>query len=728
MMTMTIQPIDFEAHFYDQLLRIIESRHHQPHAILGLHPFFEGSKVIRLWRPDAQQIFLEVFGSSVEARKVHEAGIFEYVVPLHTTPYDYRIFHQNGLLAHDPYAFLPTFGEMDQYLFGKGVHYQLYQQMGGRLTHHQDVAGAKFSVWAPNARSVSVIGDFNYWNGRVNPMRTLGYSGVWELFIPGLKEGEKYKFEIQTQQGERLVKADPYALMSELRPATASILANIERFQWQDQVWMEERKRRNIQSHPMSIYEVHLGSWKKHGNNFLNYRELAHELAIYCLDMGFNYIELLPIQEHPLDESWGYQVSGFYASTSRFGTPEDFKYFVNHLHQNGIGVILDWVPGHFPTDDFSLGRFDGSSLYEHSDPRQGYHPHWHTHIFNFGRHEVTNFLIANALFWFEEMHVDGLRVDAVASMLYLDYGREEGEWIPNSYGGKENLQAIEFIKHMNSIVHSRCPGVLTIAEESTSFTGVTHPIEQGGLGFDLKWNMGWMNDTLRYFSKDPIYRHYHHNDLTFGLIYAFSERFILVFSHDEVVHGKGALLSKMPGDMWQQFANLRLLFSYMMCQPGKKLTFMGGEIGQWNEWNCKREIEWFLLTFPTHHGIQKLVKDLNYFYQEHPALWEKDFSYDTFQWVDFSDVQNSVISYMRKGNKEKLLCVHHFTPAYHPHYVLHFGAFQRVEEIFNSDAEKYGGSGKLNSQPEVIHDADGQTIGLRIALAPLATMIFKITS
>jgi 1,4-alpha-glucan branching enzyme len=726
-MTMTMQPIQFESHFYDQLLRIVEMRHHDPHAILGLHPFFEGGKVIRLWRPGASKIFLEVFGVLTEAQRIHEAGIFECVVPQHTTPDDYRVFHQSGLLAHDPYTFLPTFGEMDQYLFGKGVHYQLYQSMGGRLTNHQGVSGAKFAVWAPNAKGVSVVGDFNYWDGRSNPMRVMGYTGVWELFVPGLVEGEKYKFEIQTQQGERVLKADPYALMSELRPATASVLANIDRFQWQDAIWMEERRRRNVQSFPMNIYELHLGSWRKHGDSFLNYREIAHALAVYCLDMGFNYIELLPIQEHPLDESWGYQVSGFYATTSRHGTPEDFKYFVNHLHQNGIGVILDWVPGHFPTDQFSLGRFDGSSLYEHADPRQGYHPHWHTHIFNFGRHEVTNFLIANALFWFEAMHVDGLRVDAVASMLYLDYGREEGGWIPNDYGGKENLQSIEFIKHLNSIVHARCPGVLMIAEESTSFTGVTHPVEKGGLGFDLKWNMGWMNDTLRYFSTDPYYRTYHHNDLTFGLIYAFSERFILVFSHDEVVHGKRALLSKMPGDMWQQFANLRLLYSYMICQPGKKLLFMGGEIGQWNEWNCKRDIEWLLLDFPTHQGIQRLVKEMNHFYQEHPALWERDFHHDTFQWIDFSDTQNSVISYLRKGEHEKLLCVHNLTPAYLPQYVLHFAPLQKVEEIFNSDAERYGGSGKLNTQPEIIYDFNGQSMGLRIALAPLATMIFKIS-
>lgn len=720
------QPIEFESHFYDQLLRLVERRHHQPHALLGLHDFFEGSKVIRLWRPEAHQIFLEVFGTRVEARKIQDAGIFEYVVPQHTSFSDYKIFHRNGSLEYDPYAFLPTFGEMDQYLFGKGVHYELYRRMGGRLTSHQGVEGAKFAIWAPNAKSVSVVGDFNYWDGRVNPMRTMGYSGIWELFIPGLKEGDKYKFEIQTQQGERLNKADPYALRSEFRPATASILCNLDRYEWNDQVWMEKRQRKNIQSEPMSVYEVHLGSWKKRGDDFLNYRDLAHELALYCTDMGFNYVELLPIQEHPLDESWGYQVSGFYAVTSRYGTPEDFKYFVDHLHQNGIGVILDWVPGHFPTDDFSLGRFDGSALYEHADPRQGYHPHWHTHIFNFGRHEVSNFLIANALFWLEEMHADGLRVDAVASMLYLDYGREDGEWIPNLYGGKENLQSIEFIKHMNSIVHTRCPGAMTIAEESTSFTGVTHPVEQGGLGFDLKWNMGWMNDTLRYFSKDSLYRHYHHHDLTFGLIYAFAERFVLVFSHDEVVHGKHALLAKMRGDVWQQFANLRLLYSYMICQPGKKLLFMGGEIGQWNEWNCKKEMEWFLLQFPAHHGIQRLVREMNHFYHDHRALWEKDFQYDSFQWIDFSDTQNSVISYFRIGTEEKLLCVHNFTPAFIPEYVLHVGPFQQIQEIFNSDDEQFGGSGKLNIYPQGISDWDGQTTKLKISIAPLATMIFKV--
>lgn len=726
-MKITMQSSHFEPIFLDQILRVIYKAHHQPHAVLGLHPYFEGYKVIRLWRPGARQIFLEVFGHIVEAKRIHEAGIFEYVVPPHTTPFDYRIFHQNGLLAHDPYTFWPTFGEMDQYLFGKGVHYKLYERMGGRLVTHQGVAGTKFAVWAPNAKSVSLIGDFNYWDGRVNPMRVMGYSGVWELFVPGLGEGEKYKFEIYSQQGELRVKADPYAYSSELRPATASVIANTRRFYWQDAPWIEERKNRAWVSKPMNVYEVHLGSWKNGSYHFRNYREIAHDLAQYCVEMGYTHVELLPVQEHPLDESWGYQVSGFYAPTSRFGTPEDFQYFVNHMHKHHVGVILDWVPGHFPTDDFSLSRFDGSALYEHADPRQGYHPHWHTYIFNFGRREISNFLIANALYWFEEMHVDGLRVDAVASMLYLDYGREENEWIPNEYGGKENLQAIEFLKHLNSIVHERCPGILMIAEESTSFRGVTHPVQQGGLGFDLKWNMGWMNDTLRYFSTDMIYRMYHHNDLTFGLIYAFSERFILVLSHDEVVHGKRSLISKMPGDMWQKFANLRLLMSYMICQPGKKLLFMGGEIAQWNEWNCKHEIEWFLLRYPSHDSIHTMVKDINHFYLEHPALWERDFDYQSFQWVDFSDTRNSVISYVRKGNQEQLLCVHNFTPLYHSNYVLHLGNIHQVQEIFNSDAEKYGGSGKLNTYPDIVYDSNGCSIGLRLALAPLATMIFTIS-
>ena len=476
----------------------------------------------------------------------------------------------------------------------------------------------------------------------------------------------------------------------------------------------------------MNIYEVHLGSWKKNGPYFLNYKEIAKELAAYCKEMGYTHVELMPIQEHPLDESWGYQVSGFYAVTSRYGSPEDFQWFVNHMHQNNIGVILDWVPGHFPTDDFSLGRFDGTALYEHEDPRQGWHPHWSTYIFNFGRKEVSNFLLANALFWFDKMHVDGLRVDAVASMLYLDYGRDDGQWIPNIYGGKENLDAIEFFKHLNSVVHDKFPGILMIAEESTSFMGVTHPVDHNGLGFDLKWNMGWMNDTLRYFSKDMFFRHYHHNDLTFGLLYAFSEKFALVLSHDEIVHGKNSLIGKMPGDIWQKFANVRLLIGYMMCQPGKKLLFMGGEFAQWNEWYCKAEIEWFLLRFPTHQGVQRMVKEINHLYLEHGCLWERDFDYNGFEWVDFSDRKNSVISYLRKGSLDRFLCVHNFTPTFLDEYVINLKGAGEIHEVFNSDDVRYGGSGKLNTHPEILRNEYGQPYAVKIRLAPLATMIFRV--
>lgn len=706
------------------LLRNAE--HFDPHQILGLHPFDEKQKIIRIWRPGANQVYFELFGKITEATKMHDEGLFMALVPLETTANDYRIYHRNGLLAHDPYAFFPTFGEMDQYLLSRGVHYQLYKVLGARLTEHHGCKGTKFAVWAPSAKRVSLVGDFNHWDGRVNPMRTVGYAGVWEIFVPGLSEGEKYKFEIKTQEGNLLLKADPFAYGSEMRPATASIVSDVESYSWSDQSWIERRVEKKDSPKPICIYEVHLGSWRKKDDQFMNYRDIAHQLAEYCLEMGFTHVELLPISEHPFDESWGYQVSGYFAVTSRFGLPRDFQYFVNYLHMHNIGVIVDWVPGHFPTDDFSLGRFDGTALYEHADPKQGIHPHWYTHIFNFGRHEVSNFLIANALFWFDIMHVDGLRVDAVASMLYLDYGREPGEWIPNKYGGKENIEAIEFFKHTNSIVHQRFPGALTIAEESTSFTGVSHPIEGGGLGFNMKWNMGWMNDTLRYFSKDMIYRHYHHNDLTFGLLYAFSEKFILVFSHDEVVHGKQSLLSKMPGDLWQKFANLRLLYSYMICQPGKKLLFMGGELAQWNEWWSKKELDWNLLEYPTHQGIQRLVKEVNQFYLNQPSLWERDFDYRTFEWIDFADHQNSVISYVRKGFESELLCVHNFTPGFYSHYFIRLGNVADIKEVFNSDAERFGGSGKVNGHIEIVSNHEGKAIGINLQVAPLATMVFAV--
>jgi 1,4-alpha-glucan branching enzyme len=701
--------------------------HYDPHTILGLHPLDDTQKVIRIWRPDAREIFIELKGNVVSPKLVYPSGLFELPVPKDTTFSDYKVYHTDGSLTYDPYAFWPTIGEVDLYLFGKGTHYNLYGVLGGRLTEHQGVKGVKFALWAPNARRVSLIGDFNHWDGRANPMRSLGSSGIWEIFIPGLEEGAHYKFEIKTQTGQILIKADPYATSSQIRPATASVVASVNSHKWTDDAWMQNKSKRDYKTSPMLVYEVHLGSWKRDSAYFPNYRKLAVMLAEHCLENHFTHVELLPIQEHPLDESWGYQVSGFFAPTSRFGTPEDFQYFVDYLHNQGIGVILDWVPGHFPTDDFSLGRFDGTALYEHMDPKQGLHPHWNTYIFNFGRPEVVNFLICNAIYWLKVMHVDGLRVDAVASMLYLDYGRNEGEWIPNRYGTRENLEAIEFFKHLNSVVKNECPGSLVIAEESTSFPGITQPVEWGGLGFDMKWNMGWMNDTLRYYHVDMLFRHYHQNDLTFGLLYAFSEKFMLVLSHDEVVHGKQSLLSKMPGDLWQKFANLRLLYSYMICQPGKKLLFMGGEIGQWNEWNCKWQLDWDLLKYPLHQGIKNLVKEINQFYLNSRALWEMDFTHEGFEWVDFGDRQNSIISYLRKGKGEYLLCVHNHTPQYHGDYYLPLKNSLEVTEVFNSDAERFGGSGKHCPKPFIWKNENGEgSHGIKIQIAPLATMIFSV--
>jgi 1,4-alpha-glucan branching enzyme len=715
-----------DVYFTEQIQQLKNCTHTNPHMVLGLHSL-NNKKYIRLWRPGASYTAIELFGKIVELEQLDHSGFFEHTVPNDTQPTHYRVYNNEGELIQDPYTFLPTFGETDQYLFAQGVHYEIHKKMGGRLTTHQGISGASFTVWAPNARSVSVVGDFNHWDGRAHPLRVLGHSGVWEIFIPGVKEGVKYKFEIRTQQGELLLKSDPYAYSGELRPATASQLVSLTHFQWGDQDWIKNRTKISAISKPMNIYEVHLGSWRHQSGNFLNYREAAHQLTDYCHEMGFTHIELLPIQEHPLDESWGYQSTGFYAPSSRFGSLQDFQYFVDYLHRHQLGLLLDWVPGHFPVDDFSLGKFDGSSLYEHADPKQGFHPHWFTHIFNFGRREVTNFLLGSALFWLESMHIDGFRVDAVASILYLDYGREYGEWIPNMYGGNANLEAIEFLKHFNSIVHQRHPGILTIAEESTSFPGMTHPLEIGGLGFDLKWNMGWMNDTLRYFSKDTAYRSHHQNDLTFGLIYAFSEKFVLVLSHDEVVHGKKNLISKMPGDWWQQFANLRLLLSYMMCQPGKKLLFMGCELAQWSEWNAKRELDWYLLDQPMHRGLHTMVKELNHLYLNHTSLWERDFSYTTFEWVDFADQNNSVISYLRKSESETLLCIHNFTPIYHPEYIIHCEGVKSATEIFNSDASKYGGSDKRSINPVVVKPYyESSTQKMIISLAPLATQIFKL--
>lgn len=683
-----------------ELALLVEGRHHDPHHFLGLH-----GQVIRLWRPGAEKIYLEVKGEIVEAEKVGADSLFEYTVKEPITGADYRIYHQSGLLAPDPYAQLPTVGEMDAFLFNKGCHYNLYSVLGANVKE----TGIQFAVWAPNASGVSLVADFNHFNGRINPMRSMGASGIWELFIPGLKQGEKYKFEIRTKEGYLRIKSDPMAFYSELRPLTASIAYDVNHYPWRP--WTPK-------TGPMNIYEMHLGSWKNYGTEFPNYREIALDLAAYCKEMGFTHVELLPVMEHPLDESWGYQVTGFFAVTSRYGTPTDFQFFVDHLHSEGIGVLLDWVPAHFPTDDYSLNRFDGTALYEHEDPRKGMHPHWQTAIFNYGRKEVSNFLIASALFWLDKMRVDGLRVDAVASLLYLDYGRKAGEWIPNPDGSNFNIDAIEFLKHLNAIVHEKFPNALMIAEESSSFSGVTH---KEGLGFDLKWNMGWMNDTLRYFSKDPIYRKHHQNDLTFSLLYAFTEKFLSVLSHDEVVHGKGSLISKMPGPDWQKFAGVRLLYSYMMCHPGKKLIFMGAEIGQWNEWDCKASLDWYLLQYPLQKGLFELFRALNHFYQAQPALWERDFDWQGYEWVDFSDADKSVTSYLRKSSTQTLLCVHNFTPEFQSQYWIPLKGAKTVREVFNTDRAEYGGSNQLN--PHLSPEAEG----FSIVLAPLATMIFEVS-
>ena len=688
--------------------------HYNPHSFLGVHDTPQGC-VIRLWRPGAKEIHLEVLGHLVRAERVDERGVFEYVVNQKVSSGDYKVFHDNALLAADPYTFLPQVGEVDTFLFNKGCHYEIHRILGARRKVVHGIEGTGFSVWAPNARSVSLIADCNHFDGRVNPMRSLGSSGVWELFVPGVGNGEKYKFEIRTRENYLRIKSDPMALYSELRPNTTSIVFDVDKYEWNDREWLAKRSKNG----PMNIYEVHLGSWKKGEGEFPQYRTIALELASYCKEMGFSHVELLPVMEHPLDESWGYQVTGFFAATSRFGTPTDFQFLVDHLHQEGIGVIVDWVPAHFPTDDFSLNRFDGTALYEHDDPRKGMHPHWQTAIFNYGRREVTNFLIGSALFWLEKMHIDGQRVDAVASMLYLDYGRKEGEWIPNADGSNFNIEAIEFLKHLNTIVREKHPTVWMIAEESSAYSGVTHP---DGLGFDLKWNMGWMNDTLRYFSLDPIYRHFHQNDLTFSLLYTFSERFMSVLSHDEVVHGKGSLIGKMPGPDWQKFANVRLIYSYMMCHPGKKLLFMGGEFGQWSEWDSGSELEWNLLGSASHKGLCDCVREINHFYHSHSALWEWDFDWRGYEWIDFSDADRSVISYLRKGELSMLVCVHNFTPETYSNYFIALKGAKGVREVFNTDAARFGGSDKINSEIALMKG------GFSVSLAPLATQIFEVVS
>jgi len=722
----------------DPLLQAIaEARHADPFAVLGPHVEPNKGVVIRTVIPTAERITVTRNGSgSIEMTRRHPAGIFEANFPELTEIPEYRlrVSYQGGVTSEidDPYRYGRVLSDYDLYLFGEGKHTRIYDRLGAHPMTVGTAAGVHFAVWAPNARRVSVVGDFNAWDGRRHPMRSLGSSGVWEIFIPGLATGERYKFELLTRYGEVILKSDPFGFAFELPPLNASLVA-APQYQWQDDEWMRTRQSADSWFHrPFAVYEVHLGSWARipeEGNRYLTYLELAERLIPYVKEMGYTHIELLPVMEHPFSGSWGYQVIGFFAPTSRFGKPEEFKAFVDACHLHGIGVILDWVPGHFPKDAHGLAQFDGTALFEHQDPRQGEHREWGTLIFNYGRNEVRNFLLANALFWLHEYHLDGLRVDAVASMLYLDYSRKEGEWIPNRFGGRENLDAIDFLRELNTLTHAEQPGSITVAEESTAWPSVSRPTYVGGLGFTYKWNMGWMNDILEYVRKDPVYRRYEHRHLTFSLLYAFSENFILPFSHDEVVHGKGSMFGKIPGDDWQKAATLRCLYGFMYAHPGKKLMFMGSEFGQGREWNYDASLDWHMLDLPLHAGLRLFVQDLNRIYQSERALFEVDFDFSGFQWVDCNDSENSVVSFIRraKDSADYVVAIFNFTPVPRDGYLVGGPAAGAYVELMNSDAKTYGGSnignaGAVFTEPIAAHGYDQS---LRLTLPPLGFLLLK---
>jgi 1,4-alpha-glucan branching enzyme len=711
--------------------RLLSRQHAAPHAYLGAHPE-NGAVVVRAFRPAAAHVAVVNGGKRTELEQVHPGGVFEGRLEGVSLPLDYKLevdYGESGTLTiDDPYRFLPTIGELDVYLLGEGRHEQLWTRLGAHVLEVDGVQGTAFAVWAPAARAVSIVGDFNYWDGRLNPMRALGASGVWELFLPGVGAGARYKYEILAPDGEIRLKADPIAFETELPPKTASVV-NDPQHEWADAKWLAERRKSSALDGPMSIYEVHLGSWRLNpleGNRSLSYRELADELSAYVKDMGFTHIELMPVMAHPFTGSWGYQVTGYFAPTPRFGSPDDFREFVDRVHQSGLGVILDWVPAHFPRDDFALARFDGTALYEHVDARRGAHPEWGTLVFNYGRHEVRNFLVSNALFWLREYHADGIRVDAVASLLYLDYAREAGEWVPNQYGGNEDLDAVGFLKEYNEVIHGREPGIVSAAEESTAWPGVSRPTYLGGLGFGFKWNMGWMHDTLEYFKHDPVYRRYHHHELTFSLVYAFTENFILPLSHDEVVHGKGTLLSKMPGDRWQKLANLRALYAYMWAHPGKKLLFMGQEFAQETEWSESRSLDWHLLENPEHRGIQSLVRDLNRAYRSEPALWEMDYDGRGFWWTEANAADDNVIAFARRtrDSERMALFVGNFSPAPRHNYRIGLPRSGRWIEAVNTDANYYGGSdmGNLGGVEAEAVGWHGQPFSAEVTLPPLAAL------
>lgn len=717
---------------------LVQLQHRSPHQLLGMHPLGDGSGVVvRALIPDAEKIEIipthEKNKPSIVLKRVDPSGLFEGVShkSQQVYAYDLKVTTTGGYeySTRDPYSFLPTLGETDVYLFAQGNERRIYEKLGSHLRAIDGVKGTSFAVWAPNAQRVSVVGNFNNWDGRRHPMRLLGTSGIWELFIPGVGEGNIYKFEVRNQHGHIVLKTDPFGFYFEQAPKNAAVIWDNQKFAWSDDEWMTQRKQKNALREPMSVYELHLGSWlKKSEFESYSYREIAGPLVDYLKKTGFTHVEFLPVAEHAFYPSWGYQVTGFYAPTSRYGTPEEFQFLVNALHMAGIAVIVDWVPAHFPRDEWSLAKFDGTALFEHEDPRQGSHQDWGTLIFNFGRHEVRNFLTANALFWCERFHIDGLRVDAVASMLYLDYSRKEGEWVPNKYGGRENLEAIAFLREFNHLIHTECPGVVTIAEESTAWPLVTRPPYLGGLGFSLKWNMGWMHDTLGYFKRDTIYRKYHQNDLTFAMLYHHNENFQLPLSHDEVVHGKGSLIGRMPGDDWQKFANLRCLLSYQWLFPGKKLLFMGGELGQPKEWNANTQLDWWLLEAgPFHKGVQRLVEDLNRLYRDRQALWQTDYDPNGFQWIDCADNENSVLSFVRRDEKGEgeVAVILNLTPIARSGYRIGLPKDGFWREALNTDAQIYGGSSVGNSGG-VTADAykvHNQPFSAPLTLPPLGVVV-----
>jgi 1,4-alpha-glucan branching enzyme len=709
-----------------ELDQLVAGAHSQPHAILGAHPVGDGKTVVRTLRPDATAVDVLIDSRRVALERIHPGGVFAGV--LDSDPTDYRLDVRYGDEAHavdDPYRWLPTLGELDLHLVSEGRHEQLWDVLGAHVREYSTppgaVTGTSFAVWAPNARGVRVLGDFDYWSGRAFPMRSLGSSGVWELFVPGLGDGTRYKFAILGADGTWREKADPLAFATEVPPATASVVFT-SNYSWRDDQWCRHRAETAWHSAPMSVYEVHLGSWRQG----LGYRDLAVELVDYVKRVGFTHVEFLPVSEHPFGGSWGYQVSSYFAPTARFGNPDEFRYLVDSLHQAGIGVIMDWVPAHFPKDSWALARFDGTALYEHADPRRGEQPDWGTLVFDFGRYEVRNFLVANAVYWLEQFHIDGLRVDAVASMLYLDYSRKAGEWLPNVYGGRENLEAVQFLQEMNATVYKRVPGVITIAEESTSWPGVTRPTHLGGLGFGFKWNMGWMHDTLDYIRHEPIHRQYHHHQMTFAMVYAYSENFILPFSHDEVVHGKGSLLNKIPGDRWQQMATLRALYAYMWAHPGKQLIFQGSEFGQGAEWSESRSLDWWVLDGASdHQGMLRLVGDLNEQYGATRALWSQDSDPAGFGWIDANDASGNVFSFLRWGDDGSVLAsIANFSPVPHETYRVGLPFEGRWAEALNTDADIYGGSG-VGNWGAIVADGPswhGQPSSATIRVPPLGTL------